>query len=204
MEKLVYLVPAHPEKDSATLLAHHLTRLAAHTCHLTLLTPTSADAGELGISGALCLWLPCLDRRVAFEAVLRELVPSVDGYLVTESVLREGRGPVAQHADVTLVLLRQAPKLGQAELRERLAQVSPALAELAVSERIVRDSVVRPLDARAPALRAMFTFVHGAAPEREATLLALCAVTAPFAEHGLAIASRCSLTTPARSKLAAP
>ena len=127
MEKLLYVIPS-----TSPALPREAPTLAQHTRGLTLLTPIAEHPARA--AGVLIVWLACLDRRMAFEQALRTLTPGADGYLVTESVIREARGPVAQHSEATLVLLRHAPQLGQAEFRERLAcSLSPTLDQRASS-----------------------------------------------------------------------
>jgi len=176
MEKLIYVLPS----ASRGSLAGTAPELAEHTRGLTLLMPKNAPGPSQSFAGLLCVWMACLDRRASFEQALARIAPGADAYLVTESMIRDARGPVAQHSEATLVLLRHAPQLGQAELRTQLAStISRAVEQDAVSDRILRDSVVRPLDASARPLRSLFTFVHGARPESAQALQAFDAVCLP-------------------------
>ena len=167
MEKLVYLLPATTSAAVGEAVRAQARHLAEQTRGLSLLTPR-VDPGtpRSPFSAAIEVWLACLDRRGPLEQGLTRLGASFDAYLVTESTLRQGAGPLSQSAEATSVVIHQAPRLGQEEFRVHLtSRVSPHLERRATSDRIVRDSVVRPLDVNSPPLRALFTFVHGARAE---------------------------------------
>src|SRR5262249_28251466 len=103
MEKLVYLLWRDPAVGEAAF-AERLERIvgprlcdAGARSVATSSAPANADLGgsvpirETGTEfhGLVSFWLPCVDDRLAYEAILRDAAPRLAGYLVTESVPRD-------------------------------------------------------------------------------------------------------------------
>ncbi len=162
MEKLVYLVPSSISASVAEALGAHLPGLGEHTRGLTALAPAVTEGVTPSPYAAiLCAWFACLDRRVAFEHALSNQRVDLHGYLVTESVVHGAGLPISITAEVSLVVLQQAPQLGPTELRAKLMALSPILRAKAATRHVVRDYVVRPLQTSCPPLRALYTIAHG-------------------------------------------
>jgi len=151
VEKLVYLSRTRaPAGLREALRADSLLR--AFALQVTTSTSATQDANSKTIVSA---WFTSLDRRGPFEAHLLALGLHMDGYLVTESRITRS-APSAEGDAAVLLLLRQASRFGQAELRGRTEQLLvPGFAGSAAD--VTCDAVVRPLSGQAPPLRQLWT-----------------------------------------------
>ncbi len=174
MEKVVYALWARAERevelvsrlrDASLQLAQQLAGLEIVRCATT----NGSDLPHAFIFG----WLPCVDTCGSLETYLSSLGSArVHGYLVTESVVAASR-PSADA--LALAWLTQPVSLGQhAFLDEVTRRVSPLTETPA--RYLVRQTVARPLDPAAPALRMLVV--------TDASDDALRAALAPFGSIG--------------------
>lgn len=141
MEKIVYLSHQRPSPALVETLLHDRT-----LCAPCLRFDVSRGQQHVLLS----TWFASLERRMPFEARLHELGFVAHAYLVTESRIK--RAASAPEASEWLVLLRQTPALGQAELRARTeTHLLPAFSRSA--DDVLCDAVVRPLNLQSPPLR---------------------------------------------------
>jgi len=165
MEKLVYLLWREPGED-ADALARRLVGAAgpklvasgARSVAVNGAVP-QADLGrsvpirESGaeFAGLVSFWLPCVDERGAFEAILRDAAPRFDGYLVTESVPRDfdartwPNGVRSPGAKMVSVFEQPARLLREEFIARWHGSHTPLSLEIHPLWRYVRNVVARPL-----------------------------------------------------------
>ena len=116
------------------------------------LLPRPPDGPVLAV--AVSGWIPCLDRRAAFQIDLAGLaVPRWSGYLVTESKLCGGSSPVDGGVS-SWTLFRQPDWLSHTEWLARWhGSYAQVCRDLLAARGALRDTVVRPVAGRGPVLR---------------------------------------------------
>jgi hypothetical protein len=170
MEKLVYLLWRDPAVGEAAF-AERLERVvgpklcdAGARSVATSFAHANADLGgsvpirETGTEfhGLVSFWLPCVDDRPAYEAILRDAAPRLAGYLVTESVPRDfdrrtWPNGVRSPGYKMITVFEQPARLTRDEFIARWhGSHTPLSLEIHPMWRYVRNVVARPLTLGAP------------------------------------------------------
>src|SRR5262245_8904679 len=103
MEKIVYLLWRHPTASEAAfgatlergvgpkLVAAGARAVSVSFAHSNADLGGSVPIRETGseFHGLVSFWLPCVDDRTQYEAILRDVSSKLAGYLVTESIPRD-------------------------------------------------------------------------------------------------------------------
>jgi len=170
VEKLVYLLWRDPADEAQSfakrmlesvgpaLVARGARGLALHLADdradLGRTVPVRAERDL--VAGTASFWLPSVDERAAFEAILREACARVGGYLVTESVPRDfdRRDWPDGAPSPGLVMVSIFPQPARLSREEFIARWhgshTPLALEVHPLWRYVRNVVARRLDEDAP------------------------------------------------------